>query len=281
MEGRFNVNVDSSKTIAILSGKGGVGRSFLTVNLGLALALRNNKVLIIDNNPAVGDLAYLTGVLGEIVFDVADIIKGRCEAYKAIYNCNLNNDNIVDNRCNANFLGSLDLIPAPRDYDDMLSPDVMKLIIDTMSKRYDYILIDSQSGLGCGFESSIVAADTVLLLTTTDPASIAACRKFNDELIDTNVSEVRLVINRFCEKNFRKSLFYSDIDELIDDCEVQLMSLIKENKLISIAGASSNPFESYKKLVYLAEFSGKKKSAMAEVVNLAARLSGENRALCI
>lgn len=275
------MNVDSSKTIAILSGKGGVGRSFLTVNLGLALALRNNKVLIIDNNPAVGDLAYLTGVLGEIVFDVADIIKGRCEAYKAIYNCNLNNDIMLDKKYDTSSLGSLDLIPAPRDYDDMLSPDVMKLIIDTMSKRYDYILIDSQSGLGCGFESSIVAADTVLLLTTTDPASIAACRKFNDELIDTNVSEVRLVINRFCEKNFRKSLFYSDIDELIDDCEVQLMSLIKENKLISIAGASSNPFESYKKLVYLAEFSGKKKSAMAEVVNLAARLSGENRALCI
>lgn len=286
VKGGLNMTDNSSKVIAILSGKGGVGRSFLTVSLGVSLALRNKKVLMIDNNPAVGDLAYLTGILGEIVFDVADIIKGRCEAYKAIYKCNLNilGESNYKRSINSMFLGftgSLDLMPSPHEYDDMLSPDIMKLIIDTMSKRYDYILVDSQSGLGCGFDSSTVSADEALIITTTDPSSVADCRMINDKLIDKEISEIRLVINKFNNKNFIKSKFYSNLDDLIDDCEVQLISLIKDDNEIAIANASLNPFEKYKDLIYSTINNRHKKTVMTEVINLAARLDGENRNLCI
>ena len=103
----------------------------------------------------------------------------------------------------------------------------------------------------------------------------------NDKLIDKEISEIRLVINKFNNKNFIKSKFYSNLDDLIDDCEVQLISLIKDDNEIAIANASLNPFEKYKDLIYSTINNKHKKSVMTEVINLAARLDGENRNLCI
>lgn len=284
------MNSSGLTTIAVLSGKGGVGRSFLTVSLGIALALRNNKVLMIDNNPAVGDLAYLTGVLKEIVFDAADVMKGRCEICEAIYKCDLNFwrreggrhkfRKGIDGQISRPYFSALHLLPAPREYEDMLSPDVMKSLIDEMSDRYDYVIIDSQSGLGYGFESSIISADKVLLLTTTDPSSVAACRRINDKISEQEIDS-GLVINRFNENNFRRSEVYSDLDAVIDDCEVQLISVITEDKFITNANTSLEPFDNYKKL-FLSSVRGKKKNpAVTEILNLVERLSGKNVKLCI
>ena len=145
----------SARVIVITSGKGGVGKTTTTANLGAGLAESGHKVLLIDTDIGLRNLDVVMGLENRIVYDLVDVIEGRCRVAQAL---------IKDKRCT-----NLSLIPAAqiRDKNDV-SPEQMKKLVSELKKDFDFILIDCPAGIEQGFKNAIVAADEAIVVTTPE-----------------------------------------------------------------------------------------------------------------
>lgn len=232
----------------ITSGKGGVGKSTVTTGLGIALANRGRRVLLIDGDAGLGCLDHMLGVTEQQVFDIADVVSGSAEPMKAVYACP--------------FVQGLFLLPAPVSHEDVVSPNIMKQLVDALARYYDHVLIDSPAGVGGGFQSAIAPAQRALIVSTPDPVCLRNANKTRRILELAGVSQQRLVINRFSGHNFRLQGFYPDLDSVIDTAGIRLIAVIPEDTLLAAAASQSS--------------SAPQKSAGAMAFGrLAARLEGE------
>jgi len=233
----------------ITSGKGGVGKSTITAGLGLALAARGKRVLLIDGDAGLGCLDHMLGVTEHMVFDIADVVSGRAEPMKAVYSCP--------------FSDGLFLLPAPAREDDVISPDIMKQLVSVLARYYDHVLIDSPAGVGGGFLSAAASARRALIVTTPDPICVRNANKTHCLLEQAGVKQQRLIINRFSGHNFYTQGFYPDLDSVIDSAGVRLIAVIPEDTLLAAAASNCEP--------------APQKSAGAMAFGrLAARLEGEH-----
>ena len=143
----------------ITSGKGGVGRSLHgPVGLGRALAQRGRRVLLIDCDAGLRSLDRMTGTEEALVFDLSDVIQGRCAPADAIYPCTETE--------------GLFLLPAPSSGEDMASPSVMRRLVPLLKRYYDHVVLDSPAGVGGGFRSAACAADRALVVCSPDPVCV-------------------------------------------------------------------------------------------------------------
>ncbi|MGD8807849.1 MAG: AAA family ATPase, partial [Chloroflexota bacterium] len=128
--------------ITITSGKGGVGKTTATANLAVALAMRGRKVVAVDSDIGLRNLDVVMGLENRIVYDLVDVIEGRCRLNQAM---------IKDKR-----LPDLSLIPAAQTRDKMaVSPSDMVLVCDQLREMVDYVLIDSPAGIERGFRNAV------------------------------------------------------------------------------------------------------------------------------
>ena len=232
----------------ITSGKGGVGKSTVTTGLGIALANRGRRVLLIDGDAGLGCLDHMLGVSEQQVFDIADVVSGSIEPNKAVYSCP--------------FVQGLFLLPAPNSQDDVVSPEIMKQLVSVLARYYDHVLIDSPAGVGGGFLSAIAPAQHALVVSTPDPVCLRNSNKARVLLEQAGIMQQRLVVNRFSSNNFRMQGFYPDLDSVIDSAGIRLIAVIPEDSLLAAASAKSA--------------SAPQKSAGAMALGrLAARLEGE------
>ena len=199
----------------VTSGKGGVGKSTVSVGLATLIAEKGEKVLLIDGDTGLRSLDLLLGVKEQLVYDISDVIKRNCEITESIYKCS--------------YVNNLFLIPAPQNIDDELSPEIMKQIVSILSNYYDHVIVDCPAGVGNGFKMCIGCADRALVVANTNPLSLADSRKVRDILIELGVEDIRLVINRFSNKYFKKSDLYEDLDSVIDESGIQLIAVIPED----------------------------------------------------
>lgn len=209
----------------ITSGKGGVGKSTVSAGLGLALANRGRRVLLMDCDAGLGCLDHMLGITEHQVFDLSDIISGRAEPADAVYASPL--------------APSLFLLPAPASQEDVVSPEVMKQLTEAFSKYYDHVLIDSPAGVGSGFTSAVAAAQRALVVSTPDPVCLRNANKTRQVLTQSGMAQQRLVINRFNSHNFKLQGFYPDLDTVIDTAGVRLIAVIPEDPLLAAAAARS------------------------------------------
>ena len=142
----------------ITSGKGGVGKSTVSVGLGRALAQRGRRVLLIDCDAGLRSLDRMTGTEEALVFDLSDVIQGRCAPADAIYPCTETE--------------GLFLLPAPSSGEDMASPSVMRRLVPLLKRYYDHVVLDSPAGVGGGFRSAACAADRALVVCSPDPVCV-------------------------------------------------------------------------------------------------------------
>lgn len=208
----------------ITSGKGGVGKSTVSVGLGRALAERGKRVLLIDCDAGLRSLDRMTGVEQELVFDISDVVYGRCAPIEAIYKCA---DNAQD--------GGLFLMAAPSSAENMIKPAVMEKLVPLLKSYYDYVLLDSPAGLGSGFKSASCAADRALIVCSPDPVCVRGTSSVKRLLGEMGVSEKHLVINKFNGSLFDKTGAYDDLDNVIDDSGVKLFGVVPED--FSLAAA--------------------------------------------
>lgn len=209
----------------ITSGKGGVGKSTVSAGLGTALAARGRRVLLIDCDAGLGCLDHILGVTERQVFDLADIVSGRAEPSDAVYGCPS--------------VPNLFLLPAPGSQEDVVSPEIMKQLLNAFSKYYDHVLIDSPAGVGSGFISAVSAAQRALVVSTPDPVCLRNTAKTRQILEHYGMKQQRLVLNRFSSRNFRLQGFYPDLDTVIDAAGIRLIAVIPEDPLLAAAAAKS------------------------------------------
>lgn len=238
-----------SKVIVLASGKGGTGKSTVSVGLAVALVKLNKKVLLIDCDSGMRGVDLMLGVEKELIYDVSDAVGGGCDKSAAIY-------------VTRNIYG-LYMMPAALSADDEVSPSVLRQLIEEIKDDYDYILIDSPAGTGSGFEAAAAAADSALIVINPEPTSVRGCLNIRRRLTEMGIEDARLVINRFLPERFNTLGIYEDIDALIDITQTQLIAIIPEDVQIA---AIAQRGESGQKSV----------PSMLAFRNLAARLEGEN-----
>lgn len=238
-----------SKVIVLASGKGGTGKSTVSVGLAVALVKLNKKVLLVDCDSGMRGVDLMLGVEKELVYDVSDAVGGGCDKSAAIY-------------VTRNIYG-LYMMPAALSAEDEVSPAVLKQLIEEIRDDYDYILIDSPAGTGSGFEAAAASADSALIVINPEPTSVRGCLNIHRKLTDMGIDDVRLVINRFEPDRFRAMNIYRDLDQLIDISQTQLIAIVPEDVRIAAIVQRGN--------------SGRESApSMAAFVNLAARIEGKN-----
>lgn len=217
-----------AKTIVITSGKGGVGKTTSTANIGTALALQGKKVCLIDMDIGLRNLDVVLGLENRIIYDVIDVIEGRAKVHQAL---------IKDKR----FDDLLFLLPAAQHADkNSVAPEDVKAIIAELDEFYDYILVDSPAGIERGFENSIAAADAAIIITTPEISAIRDADRIVGILEQRDIEEPKLVINRI-RREMIDSGDIMDVDEITRHLSLELLGIIYDDDEVVRTSNKGNP----------------------------------------
>lgn len=217
-----------AKTIVITSGKGGVGKTTSTANIGTALALQGHKVCLIDMDIGLRNLDVVLGLENRIIYDLIDVAEGRAKVHQAI---------IKDKR----FDDLLFLLPASQHADkNAIQPERMEEIVDELRDFYDYILIDSPAGIEQGFENSIVAADAAILITTPEISAIRDADRIIGILEQRDIEAPKLVINRI-RKEMMDNGDVMDVEEITRHLSIGLLGIIYDDDQVVRTSNKGNP----------------------------------------
>ena len=222
-----------NNVIVVASGKGGTGKSTVCICLSVSLIKQGKKVLLIDCDCGMRGLDIMLDIEQEILFDASDAVCGNCAFGEAVYKSK-HNENLY-------------LMAAPFDAENELSPSVFTQLVDAVKDNFDYVIIDSPAGIGSGFVTAAAPADRALVVTNAEPTSVRGAVKVRNKLDALGVSQIRLIINRFDKKLFRKLGFYPDLDAVIDASQTQLIAVIPFDLNISVVmqrGAAGIEFNS-------------------------------------
>jgi len=149
----------SATVITITSGKGGVGKTTATANLGIALAMLSQRVVAIDADIGLRNLDVVMGLENRIVYDIVDAIEGHCRLRQAL---------IRDKR-----LSELYLLPAAQTRDKTaVSPEQMVELCDQLRPDFDFILVDSPAGIERGYRNAVAPSDRVIIVTTPEVSAV-------------------------------------------------------------------------------------------------------------
>jgi septum site-determining protein MinD len=172
-----------SRIIVITSGKGGVGKTTTTANLGMALARRGRKVAVVDADFGLRNLDLLLGLENRVVYTAVDVLAGQCRLEQAL---------VKDKR-----QPNLVLLPAAQNRTkDAINPDQMKQLVMALARAFNYVLIDCPAGIEMGFKNAIAAAQEALLITTPEIAPVRDADRVIGLLEANGIRRIHLVINR-------------------------------------------------------------------------------------
>lgn len=209
-----------AEIIAVVSGKGGTGKTTLTANLGAALVSIEKKVLLVDCVPGNRNLDIVLGVQNETVYDFLDVLEDRCGRDDAILSCH-----------------GLDFLPAPQGSSaEQIPPERFQAFLAGMQDSYDYILLDASSGVGTGFMLASSSADTALIVTTPELMSVRGGEKAAAALEHTNVQKIFTIINKISIDLIKKDDMI-DIDSIIQVIAAPLLGAIPFD--LDIIGANN------------------------------------------
>ncbi len=171
-----------ARKIVVTSGKGGVGKTTLCVQLAAQLAQKGQRVIVYDADFGLNNVDVVAGVENLVDYDVVDVIEGKCRAKQALVRHPLH--------ANLHILTSRHAVP-----ERYISPQAVKLVLDGLSPQFDFILIDSPAGLDEGFHRAVASADEGLVVTTPQVSSLRDADKVITALKSYHLKEVHLVVN--------------------------------------------------------------------------------------
>ena len=208
-------------TYVITSGKGGVGKTTATANLGAGLALRGRKVAVIDTDIGLRNLDVVMGLENRIVYDLVDVVEGRCRLQQAMIR-----DKYVNDLC---------LIPAAQTRDkSAVQPQQMKDLCQELSEQFEYILVDCPAGIEQGFRNAIAAADRAIVVTTPEVSAIRDADRVIGLIEATGLPIPNLVINRL-RPSMVKQGDMMDKNDILDLLSVQMLGLVPDDDQVIVA----------------------------------------------
>lgn len=221
VESPIKEHVTLGKTIVITSGKGGVGKTTATANVGTGLALRGRKVVVIDTDIGLRNLDVVMGLENRIVYDLVDVIEE---------NCKLNQAMIRDKHVN-----ELYLIPAAQTRDkSAIQPDQMRSLCQDLRQGFEYVIIDCPAGIEQGFRNAVAAADQAIVVTTPEVSAIRDADRVIGLLEAAELPVPDLVINRL-RPNMVRQGDMMDQKDILELLSVHMLGLIPDDSQIIVA----------------------------------------------
>ena len=216
-----------SEVIVITSGKGGVGKTTTTANIGIGLAKLGKKVLVIDTDLGLRNLDVVLGLENRIVYNLVDVIEGKCRPKQAI---------IKDKR-----FQDLYLLPSAQTKDkSSVSPEQMKKLTEDLREDYDFVLLDCPAGIEQGFQNAIAGADKAIVVTTPEVSSIRDADRIIGLLEASGIRDNQLVINRLRVDMVKKGDMMS-VEDVTEILAIDLLGVIPDDESVVIATNQGEP----------------------------------------
>lgn len=211
----------------ITSGKGGVGKTTTTANLGTGFALMKKKVVLVDADIGLRNLDVVMGLENRIVYDLVDVTEGNCRLKQAL---------IRDKR-----FETLYLLPAAQTRNkNAVSPDQMQHLCKELAEDFDYVLLDCPAGIEQGFMNAVAGAERAIVVTTPEVSAVRDADRVIGILSSEGKANPKLIINRIRPKMVKKGDMM-DIDDIIDILAVDLIGIIPEDEYIIISTNRGEP----------------------------------------
>jgi len=209
------------EVIVVTSGKGGVGKTTTSANLGAGLASAGSRVCLIDADIGLRNLDVVMGLENRIVYDLVDVTSGNCSFKKAL---------IKDKRFEKLFL-----LPAAQTKDKTaVSPAQMEALCDEIRDDFDYVLIDCPAGIEQGFRNAIAGADHAVVVTTPEVSAVRDADRIIGLLEKEDLREPKLIVNRMRHQMVKHGDMMS-IDDIIEILAIDLLGVVPEDEMVVIS----------------------------------------------
>ncbi len=216
-----------SEVIVVTSGKGGVGKTTTSANVGTGLAQMGKKVVLIDTDIGLRNLDVVMGLENRIVYNLVDVVEGSCRIKQAL---------IRDKR-----YPSLYLMPSAQTRDkSSVKPEQMVKLIDHLRNQFDYIILDCPAGIEQGFQNAIAGADRALVVTTPEVSAIRDADRIIGLLESEEFRKIDLIINRLRPDMVKKGDMMSASD-VIDILSIPLIGIVPDDENVVIATNQGEP----------------------------------------
>ena len=215
------------RIIVITSGKGGVGKTTCSANLGMALARKNHSVALLDADFGLRNLDLLLGLENRVVYTALDVLEGQCRLEQALVRDKRQQD--------------LVLLPAAQSRNkDAITPDQMKQLAEALSKKYDFVLIDCPAGIEMGFQNAIAAADEAIVVTTPEISAVRDADRVIGLLEANEITNTRLIVNRIRAKMVQTNdmMSVNDVQEILS---VPLLGIIPDDEQVIVSTNRGEP----------------------------------------
>lgn len=239
------------EVIVITSGKGGVGKTTTTANIGTGLAALGYKVVLVDTDIGLRNLDVVLGLENRIVYDLVDVTQGHCRLKQAL---------IKDKR----FEG-LHLLPAAQTKDKTaVNPDEMIELCGELKKEFDFVIIDCPAGIEQGFKNAIAGAEMAIVVTTPEVSAVRDADRIIGLLEAAELRDPKLIVNRIRPHMVKRGDMMS-IADIIDILAIRLLGVIPEDEMIVVTTNRGEP----------AVLDNKSRAGQA-YRNMAKRITGED-----
>ncbi|MDD4715467.1 MAG: AAA family ATPase, partial [Oscillospiraceae bacterium] len=212
--------------IAVTSGKGGTGKTFLTGGVSSCLAALGRRVLCIDTDVGLRNLDLVLGLADRTAMDFSDVLAGRCSLERALVP-------------HPDMKGLFLLAAPQRPLPDAVFSAGMGELLDRARTMFDYCLIDGPAGLGAGFRFAVGQADRAIVVTTMEAASLRDAQQAIWALGDLGITRRHLVVNRLRPRCLKK--LGATIDDAMDFVGLPLLGVVPEDERVLLAGAREVP----------------------------------------
>lgn len=238
------------EVIVITSGKGGVGKTTTSANVGTGLAALGKKVVMIDTDIGLRNLDVVMGLENRIVYNLVDVVEGNCRIKQAL---------IKDKRYH-----SLFLMPSAQTRDKTaVNPEQMIKLTTHLKEQFDYVILDCPAGIEQGFQNAIAGADRAIVVTTPEVSAIRDADRIIGLLEANEFNKIELIINRLRLDMIKKGDMMA-INDVVDILSIPLLGAIPDDENVVIATNQGEPLV------------GNQTLAGKAFKNVALRISGQN-----
>lgn len=215
------------EVIVITSGKGGVGKTTTTANVGTGLAMLGKKVVLIDTDIGLRNLDVVMGLENRIVYNLVDVIEQNCKIKQAL---------IKDKRYD-----TLYLLPSAQTRDkDAVQPEHMKALTDELRKEFDYVILDCPAGIEQGFKNAIAGADRAIVVTTPEVSAIRDADRIIGLLEANEIGKTELIVNRLRMDMVKRGDMMSS-DDVLDILAIDMLGIVPDDENIVISTNNGEP----------------------------------------